>query len=42
MLRLALLFVVGVEIVWLIPFFANVVVGVVMAIIDRIGRPHPS
>jgi hypothetical protein len=42
MLRLILLFIVGLVVVGLIPFFVNIVVGVAMAIIDRMGRPHPS
>jgi hypothetical protein len=42
MLLLGLLFIVGITLVWLIPFFVNVAIGAAIAIIDRIGRPHPS
>jgi hypothetical protein len=40
MLRLLLVFVVGLTLVWLTPFFVNVVVVGTMAIIDGLGRLH--
>lgn len=40
MLRLFLVFVVGLTLIWLTPFFLNVVVVGTMAIIDGLGRLH--
>jgi hypothetical protein len=40
MLRLLLVFVVGLALIWLTPFFVNVVVLGTMAIIDGLGRLH--